>query len=157
MAGKNNTYAAGILAAIFQAVFTNLQTSGFELAANASTSPATNIYVSLHTADPGASGSQTTSEAGYGSYARVAIARSTGGWTLTGETIENAVAITFPACTSAGTTTGTNTELEGYFGVGLEASGAGQLLYTGALTSALTVGVGITPSFAIDELTITES
>lgn len=37
-----------------------------------------NLYVALHTADPGEAGSQTTSECAYGSYARVAVARTSG-------------------------------------------------------------------------------
>lgn len=40
------------------------------------------LYVSLHTADPGTTGDQTTSEATYTSYARVAVARTSGGWTI---------------------------------------------------------------------------
>lgn len=34
------------------------------------------LYISLHTSDPGEAGSQTTNEANYTSYARVAVARS---------------------------------------------------------------------------------
>lgn len=41
-----------------------------------------NLYVSLHTADPGAGGDQTTNEAAYTSYARVAVARTVAGWTV---------------------------------------------------------------------------
>lgn len=39
------------------------------------------FYVSLHTADPSA-GNQTTSETSYTGYTRVAVARSSGGWTV---------------------------------------------------------------------------
>lgn len=39
------------------------------------------LYISLHTADPGAGGSQTTNECAYTPYARVAISR-TSGWTV---------------------------------------------------------------------------
>ena len=53
------------------------------LADNTATSPLTNLYVSLHTADPTASGNQSSSEANYTGYARVAVARTTGGWTVT--------------------------------------------------------------------------
>lgn len=41
-----------------------------------------NLYVSLHTDDPGAGGDQTTNECAYTSYARVAVARSAAGWTV---------------------------------------------------------------------------
>lgn len=103
-------------------------------------------FLSLHTANPGTTGSQTTSEAAYGSYARVAVARSSGGWTVTGNqpcTAENAAAATFPAATGG-------SETETFFGIGTATSGAGQLLISAALTSSLSVSSGITPSFAIN-------
>lgn len=144
--GKGNTNAAGILQAIFQAVFTDLST----LLANAQTGALTNLYVSLHTASPGAGGAQNTSEAAYTGYARVAVARTTSGWTLTAESITNAGAINFPAATGG-------SETETYVGVGTASSGAGTLLWFGALTSSLAVSNGITPSIAAGALSITES
>ena len=143
MAGKGNTFAADILKLVFQAV------------ANASlfqngTAPITNIYVSLHTADPSPSGDQTTSEATYTGYARVAVVRTSSGWSIAAETISNVAAINFPACTG-----GSNTIT--YVGIGTLSSGADELLYSGALTASLAVCNGITPSFAIGALTVTES
>lgn len=111
-------------------------------------STAGSLYISLHTADPGEAGSQTTSEAAYTSYARVAVARSTAGWTVTGNTVANDAAITFPACTG-GSATCT------YFGIGTDASGAGNLLMSGALGASIAVSNGITPAFAIGALTAT--
>jgi hypothetical protein len=143
--GKGNTNAAGILQAIYQAVFTDLST----LLANAG-SPLTTLYVSLHTANPGATGNQSTSEAAYTSYARQAVARTTGGWTLTSETITNAAAINFPAATGG-------SETETYVGIGTASSGSGILLWFGALTSPLAVSSGITPVIAIGQLSITEA
>src|SRR5574343_67232 len=105
-------------------------------------------YVSLHTADPGEAGSQTTNEATYTSYARVAVARSTAGWTVTNDTVANDAAINFPACTG-----GSNTIT--HFGIGTDSSGAGNLIISGALTANLAVSRGITPSFAISALTAT--
>lgn len=113
-------------------------------------STAGSLYISLHTADPGeapASG-QSTSEAGYTSYARVAVARSGSGWTVSGNSATNAATITFPACTGGSSTVT-------HFGVGTDSSGAGNLLFKGALTSSLAVSNGITPSFAASGLTIT--
>ena len=106
------------------------------------------FYISLHTADPGDAGSQTTSEATYTSYARVAVARSGSGWTVTGANSVNAAVISFPACTG-GTSTVT------YFGIGANTSGAGTLFFSGALDASLAVSNGITPSFAIGTLKIT--
>ena len=106
------------------------------------------FYISLHTASPGETGDQTTSEATYTGYARVAVARSAAGWTVAGATASNAAAITFGACTA-----GANTIT--HFGIGSAASGVGNLFVHGALTASLAVSAGITPSFAIGALTIT--
>jgi hypothetical protein len=145
MAGeKGNSLSQLYLEGLFQAVFTAIS----NIFANGA-SPLTNLYVSLHTADPTAGGSQTSSEAAYTSYGRVAVARTTGGWSISGETISNVGAINFPACTGG-------SETETYFGVGTALSGAGTLLYAGPLTSGLAVSNGITPSFAAGQLTVTE-
>ena len=106
------------------------------------------FYISLHTGDPGEGGNQTTSEATYTSYARVSVARSTAGWTVSGNSVSNDAAINFPAATG-----GTNTIT--YFGIGSDSSGSGNLFMSGALDSSLAVSSGITPSFAIGALTAT--
>lgn len=105
------------------------------------------FYISLHTADPGETGDQTTNEATYTSYARVAVARSGAGWTISGANASNAAAINFPAATG-----GTNTIT--HFGIGSDSSAAGNLFFKGALTASLAVSSGITPSFAIGELDV---
>lgn len=105
------------------------------------------FYISLHTADPGEAGSQTTSEATYTGYARVAVARSGAGWTVSGGNASNAAAVTFGACTA-----GTNTIT--HFGIGSDASGVGNLFFKGALGASLAVSSGITPSFAIGDLDV---
>jgi len=99
------------------------------------------LYVSLHTADPGEAGSQTTSEATYTSYARVAIARSGAGWTVTANAVVPAATITFPTSTG-----GTNTIT--HFGIGTDAAGAGTLLVKGAVTPNISVVTGVTPKLA---------
>lgn len=106
------------------------------------------FYISLHTADPGEAGSQTTSEATYTSYARVSVARSTAGWTVSGNSVSNDSTITFPACTG-----GSNTIT--HFGIGSDSSGAGNLFFSGALGASLAVSSGVTPSFAATALTVT--
>jgi hypothetical protein len=102
-------------------------------------STAGSLYVSLHTADPGEAGDQTTSEITYTSYARVAVARSGSGWTVTANSVSPASTISFPAGTGG---SGTAT----YFGVGTASSGAGVLLYSGAISPTIVCGNGITPS-----------
>lgn len=106
------------------------------------------FYVSLHTADPGEAGTATTSESAYTNYARVAVARSSAGWTVSGNNVSNAAAVTFPAGGATGS-------LVTHFGIVETASGAGALHFSGALTSSLQVNSGITPSFAIGELDVT--
>lgn len=110
-------------------------------------STAGSLYISLHTADPGEAGSQTTSEATYTSYARVAVARSSSGWTVSSNSVSNAAAINMPAATG-----GTNTVT--YFGIGTASSGTGVLLFSGALSASLSVSSGVTPSFAIGQLSV---
>jgi hypothetical protein len=112
-------------------------------------STAGSLYISLHTADPGETGNQTTSEATYTGYARVAVARSGSGWTVTNNSAVNAAEVAFPECTG-----GSNTIT--WFEVGTASSGAGKVLYRGQLTSSLAVSTGITPRFAAGELQITE-
>lgn len=140
---KGNTFENDFVKLIFNA------TAIANIADNAATSPLTNLYVSLHTADVGETGDQTTNEATYTSYARVAVARSGAGWTISANAVSNAAAITFPACTG-----GSNTIT--HFAVGTAASSTGKVLYKGALSSSLAVSTGITPEFAIGDLDITE-
>lgn len=143
---KGNTFENDLLLLIFNA------TTIANIAINATSSPLTNLEVSLHTADPGEAGDQTTSEIAYTSYARVPIARTSSGWTVTTNTAANAVAVTFPACTgSSGTAT--------YVGVGTAHTSTGKLLYSGAITTpgaGLAISTGITPAFAIGALTFSE-
>lgn len=140
---KSTAYETDLLELVFQAV------AWPDLAQDDASSPATNLYISLHTADPGEAGTQATSEATYGAYARVAVARTAGGWTVAAGAVTNAAAIVFPEAIS-----GTNTIT--HFGVGTGASGAGYLLYSGALTASLAVSTGIEPQFAAGDLDISE-
>ena len=106
------------------------------------------FYVALHTADPGEAGDQTTSEAAYTSYARVAVARSAGGWTRTTSTISNTALVQFPQCSGS-------SALCTHFSIGTASSGAGQIIVSGALSSSLSVSTGIQPQFAAGELAAT--
>jgi len=96
------------------------------------------LYLSLHTADPGEAGDQTTSEVTYTSYARVAVARTSGGFTISGNAVSLAAAAVFPAGTGGSGTAA-------FFGIGTSASGAGKLLYKGAISPTIVTGNGVTP------------
>lgn len=129
---KGNTFENDWLKLIFNA------TAIANIADNASSSPLTNLYVSLHTSDPGEAGDQTTNETSYTSYARVAVARSGSGWTVTNNSVSPAAEISFPACTG-GTATIT------HFAVGTASSSTGKLLYSGTVTPNISVSSGVTP------------
>lgn len=134
-----NTFENDLMKLIFTA------TAIANIADNAASSPLTSLYVSLHTADPGEAGDQTTSEATYTSYARVAVARSGSGWTVSSNTVTNAALIQFPQATG-----GTNTIT--HFAIGTDSSGTGKILARGALSSSLAVSSGIQPQFAAGDL-----
>ena len=139
---KSNAFENSLLKLIFNA------TAIANLADNAASSPLTSLYVSLHTADPGEAGDQSTSEATYTSYARVAVLRTSGGWTVTNNSVSPVANIDFPNCTG-----GTNTIT--YFGVGTAASGAGVLYYSGTVTPSISVSSSVTPRLTTAS-TITE-
>lgn len=142
MAGKGDTFELDILKLIFNA------TPIANIADNAATSPLTNLFVALHTADPGESGTQATSEVttgAYPNYARATVARTTGGWTCSGSSPAQAVpfaAITFPA---SGAGTGATIT---HASIGVAVSGASKILYSGPVTPNIPIGTGggVTPS-----------
>lgn len=140
---KGNTFENDVMELIFNA------TAIANIADNAASSPLTSLYVSLHTGDPGEAGDQTTSEATYTSYARVAVGRSGSGWTVTANEAENAALVQFPQCTG-----GSNTIT--HVGIGTASSSTGKLLYKGALSSSLAVSSGIQPQFAAGDLVVSE-
>lgn len=105
-----------------------------------------NRWIALHTADPGEAGTATTSESAYGSYARVAV--PVADWTGTNP-LSNTNLLQFPACTSG-------SETITHVSIVTTSSGAGQILYSGALTASRSVSSGIQPQFAIGALTVAE-
>ncbi len=98
------------------------------------------LYVALHTADPGEAGDQTTSEISYTGYARVAVARTSGGFTVAGNAVSNTATVQFGECTAGSGTAS-------YFSIGLASSGAGQILFSGQLSAPRAISSGITPLF----------
>lgn len=99
------------------------------------------LYISLHTADPGEAGNQSTSEIAYTSYARVAVARTSGQWTVSGNQANNINAVNFPAATGG---SGTAT----HWGIGASSSGTGKLLFKAAISPTIVVSSGVTPILA---------
>lgn len=138
---KGDTFENDILKLIFNA------TAIADLAENDATSPATTLTVALHTADPGEAGTQLTNETAYTGYARQTVARTTGGWTVTGNSVSPVANIDFPECTASPGAAIT------HFSVGTGVSN--KLLYSGTVTPNITMAVGVIPRLKTTS-TITE-
>ncbi len=121
-----------ILALIFNA------TAWANYADNAAATPQTNIHMALMTADPTDSGTMSSNETTYTSYARVNVARTAGGWTVTGGSVSPVANIDFPAGTGgSGTVT--------HFAAGKTGGGAVAILWKGTVTPNIVTGNGVTP------------
>ena len=142
----SNSFETGILTLIFNN--TNFANIGDATGLRGSTA-AGSFYISLHTADPGEAGTAVTSEAAYTGYARVAVARSSAGFTVSGNSISNAALVTCGNCTASPGAALT------HFGIVETASGAGALQFSGALSASYQPAIGNAPQFAIGALTTT--
>ena len=142
---KSTSACNSVLALMFNA------TAWANIADNAASGPLTNLYISLHTANPGVGGAQTTNETAYTNYTRVAVARTTSGWSVpSAGATANAALIQFPQCGASGATIT-------YVAIGTASSGTGLVLYAGALNSSLAVANLIQPQFATSALSVTET
>lgn len=133
---KSNDFENDFLRLIFNA------SAIANLADNAAASPLTSLFVSLHTADPGEAGTSATSEIAYTGYARIGVARTTGGWTVTANSVSPFAAIVFGAMTAGAGGTAT------HFAVGVASTGATKVLYKGTITPNIVVTNGVTPSLS---------
>ena len=140
---KSNAFENDLLKLIFNG------TGIANLADNASSAPLTHLYIALHTSDPGEAGTQTTNEVSYVGYARVAVARSAGGWTVNDNVVSPTNAIEFGEM--SGGTPGTATHVS----VGTASTGAGKVLYRGVLTPSVAFNIGVVPRIRTTS-TITE-
>lgn len=107
----------------------------------------TDLWIALHTADPGEAGTAVTSEATYGSYARVTLTRASD-FTVSGNQVSNANLEQFPQCSSG-------SEVITYASIVTTSAGAGTIIARAALTSSITVSTGVQPQFAANALTFT--
>lgn len=140
---KSNTFENDFLKLIFNG------TAIDNIADNAASSPLTHLYLALHTVDPGEAGNQSTNEVAYTGYARIAVARTSGGWTVTDNVVSPTTAIEFGEMT--GGTPGTATHAT----IGTASSGVGKVLFRGALTPNVNFNVGVVPRIRTTS-TITE-
>jgi len=139
----SNTAETALLRLLFQnTAFANIgDASGQQPSAAAGS-----FFVRLHTADPGEAGTGDTSEVAYTGYAPVGVARSAGGFTVTGDQVSNTATVQFGECT-AGSATAT------HFSVAMGAGAGAAILYRGALSAARSISAGITPLFNPGALT----
>ena len=95
------------------------------------------------------------SELSYGGYARTRVTRASGLWNVNGTTCSNNGDVDFPVCTANGQTA---SKFKIYAGDGF--SQPNNFTYeigNGNLNSSVSIGVGDTPKFLSEDLTITES
>ncbi len=107
----------------------------------------TDLWLALHTADPGEAGSAVTSEATYTSYARVAVTRSTD-LTVSGNSVSNANLEQFPQCTGG-------SETITWASIVTSSSGAGTIIVRAQLDTSIPVSTGIRPQFDAGALSFT--
>ena len=140
---KSNTFETELLALIFNG------TPIANLADNAASAPLTNLFVALHTADPGEAGTQDVNEVVYTGYSRVSVARTAGGWAVAAGSVSPVNNIEFGEMTAG--TSGTATHAS----IGVAASGATKILYRGALSPSVVFNIGVIPRIR-NTSTITE-
>lgn len=129
----SNTFANDLLKLIFNG------TAIAGLADNAASSPLTSLHLSLHTADPGAGGSQATSEVNYTGYSRLAVARNGTGFTITGTVMNPTATLEF------GEMTGGTNQTVTHMCIGTAASGAGKVLARFTVSPTVPLQVNVTP------------
>lgn len=144
---KSNTFENELLLLIFN----NTDIANIGDAGGLQNSVTTgSLFVALHTADPGEAGTATTAEATYTGYARVGLARTGAGWTVTNNNVTNAVDIVF------GTASGGTPETITHWSICKESTGSSVILYKGALSSSLVVNNNIAPRIIAGALNVNE-
>jgi hypothetical protein len=139
---KSNAYETDVLGLLFNGTAIAL------VADNTATTPLTNLFLSLHSSDPGEAGTQTTNEVAYTDYARATVARTSGGFTVSGNSVVLAANVDFPACSGSSATAT-------HFAIGSLVSGAGKIFYSGTVTPNISISTGVTPRLTTGT-TITE-
>lgn len=144
---KSNTFENDYLKLVFNNVAISLigDTAGLQPSAAAG-----NLYLALHTADPGEASDQIINETAYTGYARLAIPRSSAGFTVTNNAVRLVNNADFGNCTASPGAALT------HFSIGTSSSGAGKALWTGTLTPNITMQVGVTPRIANTADIVTE-
>jgi hypothetical protein len=146
---KSTDTCNSLLALIFNA------TTWEGIAQDDTTGALTNLWIALYTDSPGVGGDPRTNEVGTGAYAgyvRKQVARTSAAWKVpAGGLTKNEAILQFVECSG-----GTGAHIS-HVAIVTTASGDGDVLYAGELTSHRDVSVGIQPQFAAEQLIITET
>jgi hypothetical protein len=146
---KSTDICNNILKLIFNA------TTWTGIAVNDTGTPLANLWVALYTDAPGVGGDPRTNEvqvAAYAGYVRKQVARTTDGWlAASGGITKNTAELKFVECSG-----GTGAHIS-HVAIVTTASGDGDVLYAGELTSHRDISLGIQPQFAAEQLIITET
>ena len=143
---KKDTFENGLLLLIFNnTTVAGIGSDGLR----GSTTPGS-LYIALFKTIPPSDSVQGT-ELAYTGYARVAVARSAGGWTVSGDNASNAAAVTFGMCTGGGPETAIAFAVCKAGTIGVD-----DAIYWGDLTSPLVIDTNITPEFVIGDIDINE-
>lgn len=134
--------------ALLLLIFNNTTVSGIGSDGLRASTTAGSLYVALYKSAPSdsAAGTETT----YTNYARVAVARSSGGWTVSGNQVQNAATISFPNCGATGDT------ITHFAICKAGTGGVDDAIYWSTLNTNKTVANGDTISFAAGAITLTE-
>lgn len=128
----SKTFATDLLKLIYQGTtITGL--------ARDDTSPLTSLYMALHTSDPGAAGTQSTSEVTYTGYARVAVPRDVSGFTVTDNVMNPTQTLEFGEMTGGANQTAT------HMTIGTAPSGGGKVLARFTLSPSIDLKNAVTP------------
>ena len=134
--------------ALLLLIFNNTTITGIGSDGMRGATTAGSLYVALYTANP-ADGTAGT-EAAYTNYARVAVARSAAGWTVSGNNASTTAAVNMPTCGATGAT------ITGMAICKAGTAGVDDAIYWASLTTSKTVANGDTISFAIGDIDVTE-
>jgi hypothetical protein len=111
---------------------------------DAVTAPLTNLFIGLHTADPGPDGTQETNALVYTGYARVATPRLLANWTITDNIARPSGRIEFGEMTAGVESLAT------WMTIGTALSGPGKVLLRGRLTPNIQTRLGVIPAIKAD-------
>jgi len=138
MSSKSTTWENALLLLVFNnTTFANVGDAGGLLKSVGDG----NLYVSFHTADPGEGGTADTNETAYTGYARIAVPRTSAGWTITADSCSPNGDKTAPECTASPGAALTHFAVS----TGTDGAGVEDILYYGALTPNITMAVGVSP------------